>query len=200
MKENVFLTICVSAVALILVSCGKSDGDRGSQATHDPNAPVTIETFMPDSGRIREKVIIKGDNFGNDKSKVEVYFIDELTERSATVIGVDNNTIYCLAPRQLDGDNQIKIVVEGKEAVAESRFGYTVADNVSTITGSANRTGTADGTLSEATFSYIHGVGALGNESILIFQRATIRWCAMSPSPIMRWRRCIAVSAGVLLR
>jgi sugar lactone lactonase YvrE len=169
MNKVQLFTICTGCL-LWLASCGDNKSDNG-QAAYDPAAPVALETFMPDSGRIREKVIIKGENFGNDKSQVKVYFLDELTEREATVIGVDNNTIYCLAPRQLGGDNQIKIVVHDKEAIAPNTFHYSIAENVSTISGSASVTGLVDGTLSEARFSYIQGVGALGNESVLVFQR-----------------------------
>lgn len=87
------------------------------------------------------------------------------------MIGADNNTIYCLAPRQLDGHNKIKVVVHGKEVDVASTFRYVVGENVSTITGSAANTGTVDGTLAEAKFNYIHGVGAIGNDAVLIFQR-----------------------------
>ncbi|MDR2129983.1 MAG: IPT/TIG domain-containing protein [Odoribacteraceae bacterium] len=186
MKKKVLFMICTTALAWF-VSCESDNGNKGASADHDPNAPVTIETFMPDSGRIREKVIIKGENFGTDKSKIEVYFVDQLTERAASVIGVDNNTIYCLAPRQMDGDNQIKVVVHGKEVTAPTRFGYTVAENVSTITGSSTNTGTTDGTLSEAKFSYIHGVGAVGNEAMLIFQRdnASVRYISIPDNAVV---------------
>ncbi|MDR0543780.1 MAG: IPT/TIG domain-containing protein [Odoribacteraceae bacterium] len=184
MKKKAFFMICVALGWL--TACDDNDV-KDSATAHDPSAPVTVDFFMPDSGRIREKVIIKGENFGNDKSKVEVYFIDELTERPATVIGVDNTTIYCLAPRQLDGRNRIKVVVDGKESEAETRFGYTVAENVSTITGSASNTGLVDGTLSEAKFSYIHGIAALGNEAVLIFQRdnASVRYVSVPDNAVV---------------
>ncbi|MDR2414755.1 MAG: IPT/TIG domain-containing protein [Odoribacteraceae bacterium] len=184
MRKRAIFMICVAS--LVWFACESGD-DKGSSATHDPGSPVTIEYFMPDSGRIREKVIIKGENFGNDLSKVSVYFIDELTERAATVIGVDNNTIYCLAPRQLGGQNAIKIIVEDKEALASERFGYTVAENVSTIAGNASNTGLVDGTLAEARFSYIHGIGAIGNEAVLIFQRdnASVRLVSVPDNAVV---------------
>jgi hypothetical protein len=156
---------------LFFTSCGEKDDNTGSTIDYDPSAPVELQTFMPEAGRIREKVIIKGSNFGNDLSQVKVYFVDELSERESTVIGVDNNTVYCLTPRQLAGNNKIKIVVHDREVVADDLFTYTAAENVSTIAGRVSSTGTDDGTLSTAKFSYIHGIGALGDESALIFQR-----------------------------
>jgi hypothetical protein len=168
MKQIFFYWSCC---LLCFTACRDNNGDNEVQTNYNPSAPVELSAFMPETGGIREKVIIKGSNFGNDKSQVQVFFVDELTERSATVIGIDNNTIYCLAPRQIAGNNRIKIRVYDKEVSSDEIFVYTAAENVSSITGSVANTGTADGTLSEATFSYIHGIGALGNESMLIFQR-----------------------------
>ncbi|KAA6302780.1 MAG: hypothetical protein EZS26_000950 [Candidatus Ordinivivax streblomastigis] len=167
--RNIFLFLCC---LVFFLSCEDKNKQSESGSTpYNPALLVEVTEFMPDAGRIREKVIIKGHNFGTDKSQVKVYFVDELTERAATVIGVDNNTIYCLTPRQLDGENKIKIVVHGKDATAESKFKYTVAENVSTIAGSAANTATEDGTLAEAKFNYLQGIGALGNESMLVFQK-----------------------------
>jgi DNA-binding beta-propeller fold protein YncE len=166
MKYFLLISVCL----LWLMSCEGTKNDE-VLADYNPSAPVELLSFMPDSGRIREKVIIEGVNFGRDKSQVKVYFIDEINERTATVMGVDNNTIYCLAPRQLDGRNKIKIVIHDREVEATGTFRYTAVENVSTITGSAANTGTVDGTLAEAKFNYIQGVGAIGNESVLCFQR-----------------------------
>lgn len=82
---------------------------------------------MPVEGKLREKVIVKGSNFGTDKSKVKVYFVDEAAERLSTVIGIDNNTLYCLAPGQLPGGNRIKVIVDGKEVTTDGTFKYEQA-------------------------------------------------------------------------
>ncbi len=50
----------------------------------------------------------------------------------------DDETIYCLAPRQLPGGNHIKVVVEDKEVITDATFEYEQAQNVSTIAGSQN--------------------------------------------------------------
>jgi hypothetical protein len=158
------------------VGCNSADEvDSGSaKAPYDPSKPVTVTDFMPDSGRLREKVIIKGSNFGNDKSKITVFFNDGLVDRKSTIIGIDNNTIYCLAPRQEPGSNRIKVVTTYGEADTatfsnDRTFAYSQAENVTTITGGTQ--GTDDGTLAEAKFGYLHGIGALGDEAILVFTR-----------------------------
>ena len=114
MRNCIFYSL-VLALLFLIGSCKDSDDNKSTGATYDPNQPVTVESFMPVEGKLREKVIVKGSNFGTDKSKVKVYFVDDAAERLSTVIGIDNNTLYCLAPRQLPGGNRIKVIVDGKE-------------------------------------------------------------------------------------
>ena len=59
---------------------------------------------MPDSGGIRTKFIVKGSNFGEDKSQVKVYFKDEVgNEREALVLGVKPDVIYAQVPSKPEG-------------------------------------------------------------------------------------------------
>lgn len=165
-----FYYFLVLALPILLGSC-KDSSNGSSGASYDPNKPVIVESFMPEGGKLREKVIVKGSNFGTDKSKVKVYFVDEVTERLSTVIGLDNNTLYCLAPRQLSGGNRIKVVVDGKEVVTDVTFNYEQAQNVSTIAGAASKDGNDDGDLASAKLKYSWGIAAVGNNTALLFQR-----------------------------
>lgn len=165
-----FYYFLVLALPILLGSC-KDSSNSGSGASYDPSKPVIVESFMPEGGKLREKVIVKGSNFGNDKSKIKVYFVDGTAERQATIINVDGETIYCLAPRQLPGGNHIKVIVEGKEVTTDATFEYEQAQNVSTIAGSQNVRKSEDGTLAEASFEYSWGIGAVGNNTVLVFQR-----------------------------
>lgn len=149
-----------------------SQGHKG--APYDPNSPVVISGFLPDSGKIREKVVITGTNFGNDPAKVKVYFSDGFLDKEAIVVSVDGSSIYCLAPRLTDGKNQIKVSVSGSEPVAASKpFHYTAAANVSWIAGVGTRDGTGaqyvNGTLAESKFWKIHGLVALNDNQIMTF-------------------------------
>ena len=170
MKNCIFYSLVLTLLFLI-GSCKDSDDNKTTGATYDPNQPVTVESFMPVEGKLREKVIVKGSNFGTDKSKVKVYFVDEAAERSSTVIGIDNNTLYCLAPRQLPGGNRIKVIVDGKEVTTDGTFKYEQAQNVSTISGSASKDGNDDGDLASAKFKYMWGIAAVGNNTVLAYQR-----------------------------
>ena len=170
MKNCIFYSLVLTLLFLI-GSCKDSDDNKTTGATYDPNQPVTVESFMPVEGKLREKVIVKGSNFGTDKSKVKVYFVDEAAERLSTVIGIDNNTLYCLAPRQLLGGNRIKVIVDGKEVTTDGTFKYEQAQNVSTISGSASKDGNDDGDLASAKFKYMWGIAAVGNNTVLAYQR-----------------------------
>ena len=70
MRKSFNLIWMVFGFLLLIVGCNE---DKKSTA-FDPNQPVKFTEFMPDSGGIRTKFIVKGSNFGEDKSQVKVYF------------------------------------------------------------------------------------------------------------------------------
>lgn len=61
--------------------------------------------------------------------------------------------------------------MEDKEVITDATFEYEQAQNVSTIAGSQNVRKSEDGTLAEASFEYTWGIGAVGNNTVLVFQR-----------------------------
>ena len=71
MRNCIFYSL-VLALLFLLGSCIDCDDNNTTGATYDPNQPVTVESFMPVEGKLREKVIVKGSKFGTDKSKVKV--------------------------------------------------------------------------------------------------------------------------------
>lgn len=141
---------------------------------YDPGKPVEITSFMPDSGKVREKVIIKGKNFGNDPSKITVYFNDGVSDKQANVISVDGTSIYCLAPRQNSGDNKIKVkVMDGEPISAPGEFVYTASANISWVAGKGKVEGAGakykDGSLSESHIWRPQGIGYIGDNQMLTF-------------------------------
>lgn len=169
MKNNRFLVVLcmVFAAFASLSSCSdKDDKTSGGGTEHDPNLPVEVTGFMPELGGFRTKCIIKGKNFGTDKSKVKVFFAGD---REATVIGLDGETIYCLAPKQETGNSSVAVEVNGKKIdVKDKVFAYTAVEQVSTVSGQTGTSGYIDGTLTEARFTYMTGVGALINNNLII--------------------------------
>lgn len=126
-KFEFLLPILFSGLLVFVHSCKdetyvyQQDSDKGTP--FNPNLPVEITGFMPDSGKIAEKVVINGSNFGNIASEVRVFFNDGYSDKEASVISVNGSSIYCLAPRLSGGDNQIKVIVsESTETVATKTF------------------------------------------------------------------------------
>ena len=154
---------------LLIVGCNE---DKKSTA-FDPNQPVKFTEFMPDSGGIRTKFIVKGSNFGEDKSQVKVYFKDEVgNEREALGLGVKPDVIYAQVPKQAGGESHVRVEIAGKEAElsnAEKTFKYIVTSSVSTVVGKAKEGGNKDGTLGETTFNTPRYVAVDNDDNVFIF-------------------------------
>lgn len=124
--------------------------DEDSGGDYDPNAPVVVTSVIPETGTISLPLVIHGQNFGTDRSKIKVYFDDV----QAPIITVKNEHLYVLSPRQEGGQHTVKVVVDGKEGVLKDKlFTYTVTSSVSTVAGLGEE-GAADGSALEATFFY----------------------------------------------
>jgi sugar lactone lactonase YvrE len=139
------LTVAIAAACVCVfgfVSC--EDGQSGAGAAHDPSKPVVITSFMPDTGRIAEMMILDGSNFGTDVSKIKVFF----NEKEAKVIGSTNETVLALVPR-LPGDTcVIAVEIGGQKVSAPKFFYYMVEANASTFAGNGDETLSA-GTLDQ---------------------------------------------------
>ena len=112
---------------LVLFAC--NDDEVGGKQ-FDPSIPVTVNSIIPDSGGITTPIVIKGSNFGTDKSKVKVLFDD----REAVVINVTNELIYALVPRCSGGETVVKVIVnETSEGVLQEQtfnFSFTSSNDL----------------------------------------------------------------------
>ncbi len=132
------------ALAGLWWSC--SDSSEGGGAPFDPEKPVVLNAFYPDSGKYQEQVILTGTNFGTDPGAISVYF----NTASAAVIGAGGDKIYVQAPR-LPGDTCVLSVVIGKDSVSyDQPFFYQESVTVTTIAGNGNGDGYQDGDLSSS--------------------------------------------------
>lgn len=161
----------------LLLSAACSEDKKST--SFDPNQPIKFTEFMPDSGGIRTKFIIKGSNFGDDKSKVKVFFKDEEdNEREALVLGVTSDVIYTQVPKQAGGQSDIRVEVEGKEAVKsdiEKTFKYIVASSVSTVVGKAKEGGNTNGTIGETTFDLPQYLAVDNDDNIFVMDGVRTR-------------------------
>lgn len=180
-KPTLLMTLLILLI-LLTPSCNNDESTLESR--HNPSLPVQLEAFLPDSGGIRTKLIVKGTNFGSDVSKIAVLFSED--NKAATILGVDNETIYALVPRQSGGDNSIKVVVEEDTAKFIDTFRYHVEQNVSTITGVQGSNTLVDGSLSEARFNYLYGVAAVAGGDIIVAEMnaGNIRFVAVDDNKV----------------
>ncbi len=183
MKIKLLITLIAT---LALVSCKKDNANTRGAVAYQPDLPISIEKVLPDSGIIRTKVVIKGSNFGNDKSLVKVYFLDNEKPRKATIVGMDNETIYCLAPKQNNGVNKIMVKIEKDSAIAAKTFYYTISQSISNIVGLTGVAGSVDGSLADGRIQRTFGVAALGDDQVMSFEMLSnaVRYISMNDNKI----------------
>ena len=167
-KTYLFYGMALLLCASWLFSCS----DEGTSTSYDPSLPVTIETFSPDSGRIRTQFIIEGNNFGNDASKVKVWF----NEKEALVLNVVNNAIYTIVPKQPGDSCVISVVVENDSvAFDKKKFIYHITESVSTVVGKALEAGNTDGSLTDATFQSPRWIAIDWEDNIIYSDESSYR-------------------------
>lgn len=139
------------SLVLFIISCTQNnDNEIGKGIPYDPNKPITLNSFYPDSGGIATKVIIKGSNFGTNPKDIKVYF----GSKKAAVVKTTGDMLYVITPRQ-PGDQSHISVVMGKDSLAfKETFEYTTQITVTTIAGKPGENrDMIDGTLAEANFN-----------------------------------------------
>lgn len=136
-KRDFYLWLLLFFAAIF--AC-KDNGDDYVWEDYDPSKPVELTSFYPDSGRIREKVILEGSNFGSDPEKIKVYF----NKKRAAVIGSNGRRMYIVVPRVVNDICDVSVVVGNDSVVYDQKFRYKITISVSTVAGdgtNAIRTG-----------------------------------------------------------
>lgn len=164
MKKNLIHQIlflcCVGGCALSMFIASSCESKSDAQV-YDPNAPVKVTNFYPDSGGVATQVILNGSNFGTDLSKIQVLF----NNKEAAVIGSLGDKLYVITPRRPgdgmpdDGDPdhdkvEITVRVGEQSAVYEQKFDYRIQTVVTTLCGRPGTSDTKVGTLSETEFNH----------------------------------------------
>lgn len=180
MRKLCYLALGILCILVVSISCKE---DIRSTA-FDPNKPILFSEFLPDSGGIRTKFIIKGSNFGDDKSKVKVFFKDEEgTERESLILGMTSDVIYTQVPKQSNGQSHIRVSVEGQDAKItnpDKTFKYTVASSVSTVVGKAKEPGDTNGTVGETTFKLPYFAAIDNDDNLFVMDNPRTRLVSLS--------------------
>ena len=129
-----FLWGLLALVSFCFVSC--KDDDEGGEQPFEPSKPVVISDFTPKEGGLGSRLVLYGDNFGNDVSKVKV----TIGGQTASVIGIKNHNLYCFVPaKAYDGDIEVSILDDRGEEIAyaeaEEVFVYKKKMLVTTLIG-----------------------------------------------------------------
>lgn len=123
--------------ALIIFCFAQCKDDIEKQAIDfDPSKPVVITDFFPKEGGAGSNLVLYGENFGNDLSKVKV----SIAGKSAKVVGVKGSSLYCVIPEKAyEGDIKVSVIDDNGEEIAQAeareQFEYTKKWLVSTFIG-----------------------------------------------------------------
>lgn len=126
--------ILFALVTLCFASCKDDDGQ--GEPAFDPSKPIVVSDFLPKEGGSGSRLVVYGDNFGNDASKVKV----TIGGQNATIISVKNQSLYCFVPaKAYDGDVEVSIIDDRGEEIAyaeaEERFSYQKKQLVTSLIG-----------------------------------------------------------------
>ncbi|MCY4780108.1 IPT/TIG domain-containing protein [Sphingobacterium sp. UT-1RO-CII-1] len=128
-------------MSLVLTSCkDKDSGVLDVIAPFDPSKPIVVSDFAPRSGGMGQRLVIYGQNFGDNIKDVEVM----IGGKKAKVINVLGESLYCLVPRQaFSGDIEVQVGKGDKKSIGKSLepFDYERKMVVSTLIGYRNDRG-----------------------------------------------------------
>ncbi len=127
--------VMLAFIALCFLGC-KDNSEKEGDLPFSPDIPIVISDFTPKEGGLGSRLVLYGDNFGNDISKVKV----TIGGQDAKVIGVKNESLYCIVPaKAYTGDIEVCILgVDGEEIAngkAEKTFAYQKKLRVTTFLG-----------------------------------------------------------------
>lgn len=178
-KEFYYLLFTIGLVWL--TSC--SDDSKNNGGNFNPDQPILIDEFYPDSGGIATPMIVEGRNFGTDTTGMKVYFedVDGMKHR-AGLVSSNGSKIYLFVPSGLTFKREMNLIVErqmpdGKiyEGKAEDQFIYRTQTSVTTVVGQAapdnNNLPTVGGDLTTSTLSAPSFICLDDEDNIFIAER-----------------------------
>jgi len=141
---------------------------------HNANQPIVLTDFSPQLGSAATKLIITGENFGNDTSQVTV----NIGGKKAAIVGISPTKIYVLSPRRLEPINTIEVTIKGQSKSFEKKYNYKLLQTVSTLSGRVNADGSGgdvDGALGTAMFKDPKYLNIDGEKNLFVIQYADSR-------------------------
>ncbi len=159
-KINVTLFYLFTAFLFIggLTACN-DDNSSSEDNPYSPDKPLVVSSIGPEKGGIGTRVVVSGSNFGNDISKVKLFF----NQKEALILKVQNNAIYAMVPKQPGEHSTIKVAVEDgvnsdgspkyrEETLKDKLFKYNIKATVTTVAGQLDVKTAKDGPALEGSF------------------------------------------------
>lgn len=134
--RQVFIAVIAGA---FLAGCSDNNETTVVDVTpFNPSMPVTISSFIPESGSAYEQIIIKGSNFGTKKENVSLV----IGGKDAVVINVMPDKIYAFVPPQaFSGEITLTIFDDNgntQSTTSAKNFTYEALPVVGTLCGYQN--------------------------------------------------------------
>ena len=146
-RKYAVLIACTAVICGIICSCSdtadpyNSSFNKTEQSTFDASKPVTISYFTPEEGGLGSRLVIYGDNFGSDTSKINV----SVGGIKSKVVSSTGKILYCIVmPSSDEGTVLLTVTDANGNSVtqqAEKKFNYIRKRNVSTFIGVLNERG-----------------------------------------------------------
>ncbi len=148
--------LALTVLLWIVASCSSDDTTENNpyDKPHEPGKPILVSGIGPERGGYGTRVVISGSNFGNNPETVKVYF----NEKEALILGIQDNAIYAMCPKQPGDMSTIKVVVQEpggtftEAELAGTQFKYLIRAAVTTVAGVLGKNQAIDGPALEASF------------------------------------------------
>lgn len=108
--------------ALVVGGCSdKADYSKVAEISggpaFDPSKPVEVTDFIPKSGGVGTRLVIYGNNFGNDTTKIKV----TIGGKNAKVINTMSTSLLCVVPEKaFDGDIKVSVMKDSTTELASA--------------------------------------------------------------------------------
>jgi hypothetical protein len=180
---KVHIRICLFFLALLFFLWGCKKESEQAKQVYDPNKPIEMTRFLPDSGGVGTQMVIEGGNFGTDTSMIKVF----VNNKRASVVGASNTALYVLVPSRAN-KGLVKVQVgkgdQIQETISKNEFKYLFRPAVSTLVGFTDkdgRTAIVDGPFDKAQFEEPYWMTFDQNKNIyLLEQRRGLRFINMA--------------------
>lgn len=135
-KSRTVVLWLLAALITCFTSCRDDNQVEEAAKPYEPSKPVVITGFTPKTGGVGQRLVVYGQNFGDDPELIRVF----IGEQEAKVIGVNGESLYCLVPEKAYSGTIEIYMGEGEEplAISDEAFDYQRKMVVSSLVGFKN--------------------------------------------------------------